>query len=180
MLKKILVASAAVIILFFIVVATRPANYSVTRSTTIIAPAEVVFAQVNNLHNWDAWSPWAELDPDMKQDYEGPEAGVGAVYSWEGNGDVGKGRMTIIESAPDELVGIKLEFFKPMSSTCTTEFAFAPDGDRTSVTWTMSGTNNFAGKAFSLFMNMDKLVGGDFEKGLTKMKATSEALAGHQ
>jgi len=174
MLKKILIAVAVIIVLFLIVVATRPATYAVTRSTTIAAPAAVVFAQVNDFHKWEAWSPWAKLDPEMKVTFAGPDAGVGAVYSWVGNKEVGEGRMTLLTSTPNELIDIKLEFLKPMASTCDTVFSFKPEGEATSVTWTMSGTNNFIGKAFCMFMNMDKMVGGDFEKGLAQMKSVAE------
>jgi hypothetical protein len=175
MFKKILIAVVLIVVVFFIIVATRPANYTVTRSTAVAAPPETVFAQVNDLHKWEAWSPWAKLDPAMKQTYDGAEAGVGAIYSWSGNNDVGEGRMTITDSTPHERVGIKLEFLKPMASTCSTVFTFKPEGEQTTVTWTMTGTNNFIGKAFCMFMNMDKMVGGDFEKGLAQMKSVSEA-----
>jgi Polyketide cyclase / dehydrase and lipid transport len=177
MLKKILIVVALVIVVFVIVVATRPANYTVTRSATMTASTEAVFAQVNDLHKWEAWSPWAKLDPAMKETFEGTEAGVGASYSWAGNKQVGEGRMTITQSRANELVGMRLEFLKPMASTCSTVFSFKSAGDQTAVTWTMSGTNNFVGKAFCMFMNMDKMVGGDFEKGLTKMKTVVETAA---
>jgi len=175
MLKKILVVIAVVIIAFLIVVALQPADFNVTRSTTITAPAKVVFAQVNDLHKWDAWSPWAKLDPAMKQTHEGASAGTGAVYSWTGNKQVGEGRMTITESRTNELIRIKLEFLKPFASINTTEFTFKPEGSQTTVNWSMRGTNNFMAKAFCIFMNMDKMVGGDFEKGLAQMKSVAEA-----
>jgi len=136
-----------------------------------------VFAQVNDFHKWDAWSPWAKLDPNMKQNYEGAPAGTGAMYSWTGNDQVGQGRMTITDSKPSELVKIKLEFIKPWTATNATDFMFTPQGNQTSVKWTMDGDNTFMGKAFGLFMNMDKMVGGDFEKGLAQMKAVAEAAA---
>ena len=175
MLKKILIAVVLIVVVFVIVVATRPADFRVTRSVTIGAPAAVVFAQVNDFHKWDAWSPWAKLDPVMKQTHEGAPAGTGAIYSWVGNSDVGEGRMTITESRPNEMIGIKLEFLKPFAAVNTTEFSFKPEGNQTVVTWSMTGTNNFMAKAFGLFMNMDKMVGGDFEKGLAQMKSVTEA-----
>ena len=175
MLKKILIAVVLLIIVFVIIVATRPADFRVTRSATIAAPAAVLFAQVNDLHKWDAWSPWAKLDPAMKQTHEGSPAGVGAIYSWAGNKEVGEGRMTILESRADELIRIKLEFIKPFAAVNTTEFNFKPEGGQTTVTWDMTGKNNFMGKAFSLFMNMDKMIGGDFEKGLAGLKSVAEA-----
>ena len=175
MLKKILIAFVVLVAGFAGVVAMQPSEFKVERTATIDAPAADVFAQVNDLHKWEAWSPWAKLDPAMKQTYDGAEAGVGAIYSWSGNNDVGEGRMTITDSTPHERVGIKLEFLKPMASTCSTVFTFKPEGEQTTVTWTMTGTNNFIGKAFCMFMNMDKMVGGDFEKGLAQMKSVSEA-----
>jgi hypothetical protein len=177
MLKKIFIAFALIIVVFVIVVATRPADFRVTRSATIAAPAEAVFAQVNDLHKWDAWSPWAKLDPAMKQTHEGTPAGTGAIYSWAGNKEVGEGRMTIIESRPSELIQIKLEFIKPFAAVNITEFTFKPEGDQTAVEWAMTGTNGFITKAFCMFMDMDKMVGSDFEKGLAAMKTTVEAEA---
>jgi hypothetical protein len=129
---------------------------------------------VNDFHNWTAWSPWAKLDPAMKQTYEGAPAGTGAVSTWAGNKDVGEGRMTIIESRPSELIRIKLEFFKPFAATNTAEFTFKPAGDQTAVTWSMAGEKNFMAKAFGLFMNMDKMIGDDFEKGLANLKSVTE------
>lgn len=177
MFKKILIGITVIILVFLLVVGVQPAAFHITRSTTIAAPADVVFAQVNDFHKWDAWSPWAKLDPAMKQTYEGTPTGVGAVYSWVGNQDVGEGRMTITQSRPSELVGIKLEFLKPFAQVNDTEFALKPDGNQTAVTWSMTGTNNFMAKAFGLFMNLDKMVGGDFEKGLAQMKLVAEAAA---
>ena len=179
MIKKILLGIVIVVVVlvvvFVCVTALQPAHYHVERSATINAPAPVVFAQVNDFHKWEAWSPWAKMDPAMKQSYEGPPAGNGAVYSWAGNSQVGEGRMTITESHPSDLIKIKLEFIKPWSATNATDFTFKPQGDQTAVTWTMDGDNNFMGKAFGLFMNMDKTIGGDFEKGLAQMKAVAEA-----
>jgi hypothetical protein len=172
---KILIVLAVLIIVLVVVIATRPAEFRVTRTATISAPAPAVFAQVNDFHNWEAWSPWAKLDPGMTQAYSGAPAGPGAVYTWAGNKKVGEGRMTVLESRPSDLVRIKLEFLKPFAATNTTELTFRPQGDQTVVTWSMNGKNNFMAKAFSLFMNMDKLVGGDFEKGLAQMKSVAEA-----
>ena len=179
MIKKILLAIGIVIIalvvVFVCIVALQPAHYRVQRSATVNAPASVVFAQVNDFHKWNAWSPLAKLDPAMKQTFAGAPSGTGAVYTWAGNSQVGEGRMTITESHPSDLIKIKLEFMKPFAATNATDFTFKPQGNQTAVTWTMDGDNNFTGKAFSLFMNMDKMVGGDFEKGLAQMKAVAEA-----
>jgi hypothetical protein len=178
MSKKILLAVVALVAVFLVVVALQPADFTVTRTATIAAPATSVFPHVNNFHNWNAWSPWAKLDPAMKETYEGPDAGNGAIYSWDGNSEVGAGRMTLVESRSNELVRIKLEFLRPFASVNSTDFIFQPHADKadqTTVTWTMAGKNNFISKAFCLFMNMDKMVGGDFEKGLAQMKSLVES-----
>jgi len=177
MLKKILIALAVIIIVFVIVVAMQPSEYRVTRSATISAPAQAVFAQVNDFHKWEAWNPWGKIDPAMKQSYEGAPAGTGAIYTWTGNNEVGEGRMTLTESRPSELIRIKMEFFKPVAGTSIAEFTFKPEGNQTMVTWSMAGENNFMAKAFGLFMSMDKMIGGQFEKGLAQMKSVVETAA---
>ena len=174
MLVRILVAVVIVLAALAAYVATRPGEFSVTRSASIAAPAPAVFVQVNELRNWPAWSPWAKKDPQMKQTYEGPPAGTGAVTSWVGNKDVGEGRMTIVESRPAELIRFKLEFLEPFAATNSAEFAFKEEGGRTAVTWTMRGRNNFVGKAMCLVFDMDKMVGGDFAAGLAGIKAIVE------
>src|SRR5690242_5637901 len=128
MLKGTLIVLALVMVVFVVIVSLQPDRFTVTRSTIIDAPPSSVFAQVNDLHNWEAWSPWAKLDPAMKLSYEGPAAGTGAGYAWAGNQQVGEGRMTITESRPDELVRLKLEFLKPFAANNTAEFAFKPEG----------------------------------------------------
>ncbi|HEV8340787.1 MAG TPA: SRPBCC family protein [Candidatus Binatia bacterium] len=175
MLKIILIALAVIIIVFVIIVAMQPSEFRVTRSATISGPRSAVFAQVNDFHKWEAWNPWGKIDPAMKQTYEGAPAGTGAVYTWAGNKEAGEGRMTITESRPNDLIRIKLEFFKPFRATNTAEFTFKPEGNQTVVTWSMTGENNFMAKAVHLFMNMDKMVGGQFEKGLASMKSVAEA-----
>ncbi len=175
-LVKILIALAAIAVVLVVVVATRPSEFRVARTARIAAPAPVVFAQVNDFHKWEAWSPWAKLDPAMKQAYEGAPAGTGAVYTWAGNKEVGEGRMTLTESRPSELIKIELEFFKPFATTSTAEFTFKPEGDHTLVTWSMTGQNNFIAKAVHLFMDMDTMVGGQFENGLARMKSVAEAV----
>src|SRR5882757_5057016 len=174
MLRKILIGVAAVIVVFVVVVATRPAAFHIERSASVAAPPEVVFAQVNDFHAWSAWSPWEKLDPQLKRSYEGAAAGPGSMYGWTGNDKVGEGRMTIEKSDKPSLVVIKLEFLKPFAATNTATFTFdrAPEG--TKVTWAMDGTNNFMAKAASLFMDMDKMIGGDFDRGLAAMKTVAE------
>ena len=178
MLKKIGLAIAALVIVLALVIATRPATYRVTRSTTVSAPPAIAYAQVADFHQWDAWSPWAHLDPTMKTSYAGPDGAVGSSYGWKGNDQVGEGRMTIVEARPGEALGIRLEFLKPWQATNSTRFEFTPAATGTQITWTMDGENNFVGKAFSLFTNMDKMIGSDFERGLTGLKKVAEAQSG--
>jgi len=174
MFKKILVVVLILALAVVVVVQFQPAQFRIERSTTIRASAADVFAQVNDLHKWEAWSPWAKRDPAMKQTYEGPPAGTGAVSAWSGNKDVGEGRMTITESQTNELVRIKLEFLKPFKATNVSEFKIQPQGDQSMVTWSMSGENDFMMKAVHLVMSMDKMVGNDFEKGLADLKSLTE------
>lgn len=174
MFPKILAALAVVLLILVIFISMRPGEFSISRSILINAPASAVFPQINNLRNGDAWSPWGKMDPQMKKYFEGPASGVGSTHSWAGNQQVGEGRMTIVESRPDELVRTKLEFLKPFKATNEALFTLKPEGGGTRVTWTMSGKNNFLAKAMSLFMNCEKMVGPEFEKGLASMKAIVE------
>ena len=177
MRKKMLIALyvlAGIVVVFLIVVATRPAQFSVSRNTMISAPAAAVFPHVDELKKWEAWNPWGKIDPAMKLTYSGPPSGVGASYSWAGNSQVGEGRATITESRPNDLVQLRLEFFKPMAGVSTAEFTFKPQGNQTEVTWAMTGKNNFIAKAMCMFMSMDKMIGGQFEKGLQNMKTVVE------
>ncbi len=171
MFKKLLIALVLLVAAFVVVAALQPADFRITRSATIAAPVATVFEQFNDYHRWNAWSPWAKLDPNAKNTFEGPPSGVGASFAWSGNNEVGEGRMTTIESRPNELIRVKLEFTKPFTATNTTEFTFKPEGGQTAVTWTMSGHNNFVGKAMGLIINCDKMVGGQFEQGFENLKA---------
>jgi Polyketide cyclase / dehydrase and lipid transport len=170
----ILIVIAVVVALLIVVIATRPADFFISRSTIISAPPQAVFPQVNDFHNWEAWSPWAKIDPEMKMTFAGPAAGTGAVYTWTGNSKVGEGHMTIVESRASDLVRIKLEFLKPFAATNATEFTFQPQGSQTAVTWSMSGKRNFMTKAMGLVMSMEKMLGGQFDQGLAKMKVIAE------
>ena len=160
---------------FAIIVALQPSEFVVTRSATMNAPPEEVFAQVNDFHAWQNWSPWAKLDPNAKATFEGPESGEGAIFRWAGNDEVGEGNMQITQSTPNERIVMALEFLKPFPASNITEFTFKPEGDGTTVTWTMSGHNNFIGRAICLFMDMDEMVGGQFEQGLANIRAIVEA-----
>ena len=175
MLGYILIAIAVIVVVFVIIVATRPADFRVTRTTKISAPPAVVFAQVNDFHKWEAWSPWAKMDPACQNTFEDAPAGKGAGFAWAGNKKVGAGRMTITESRPSDLILIRLEFLKPFKATNTAEFTFKREGNQTTVTWSMSGKSNFFFKAFGLFVDCDEMVGRDFEKGLAAMKSVTEA-----
>jgi Polyketide cyclase / dehydrase and lipid transport len=175
MITKIVMVMPIVVVAFAGIVALRPSEFRVTRTARMRAPASAIFAQVNDFHKWEAWNPWGKLDPAMKQEYQGAPGGTGAVYTWAGNKEVGEGRMTIIESRPNDLIRINLEFFRPFAATNIAEFSFRPEGDQTAVTWSMSGKNNFMGKAIHLFMNMDKMIGTQFEHGLAQMNSIVEA-----
>jgi len=177
MFRKILIGLAVVVVGLVLVVTSRPSTFHIERSITIAAPPESAFVRVNDFHAWATWSPWEKMDPQMKRTFEGPPSGPGASYAWAGNDKVGEGRMTITDSRPNELIRIKLEFRKPFAATNTAEFAFKPGGDRTAVTWSMFGHNNFMSRAVFLFVDMDKALGSEFEKGLAAMKAAAEASA---
>ena len=148
-------------------------TYSVTRSALIPAPAQDVFPLVNNFHEWTKWSPWEAVDPNMNRTYSGAESGVGAKYAWNGNRKAGSGNMEIVGSQEPDNVNIRLEFTKPFAAVNPTTFTFVPEGTGTRVTWTMTGEHKGIGKVFGLFMNMDKMVGGDFEKGLAALAAAT-------
>jgi uncharacterized protein YndB with AHSA1/START domain len=173
--RKIVLTLLILIVVCVAYINTRPASYHIERTARINAPVATVFPLINDLHQWRTWSPFEKLDPNMKKTFSGPDSGAGAVYAWSGNAQAGEGRMTITDSKPYELVVMKLEFMKPMAATDKAMFRLAPDGDGTRVTWSMDGTHNFLGKTFSMFMNMDKMVGGSFEEGLAKLDTIAQA-----
>ena len=175
MLKIILIALPLVFAVLGTIVALQSSEFRVVRSAILSAPAQALFALVNDFHRWEAWSPWEKLDPALERSYDGAPAGVGTVYSWVGNNQVGEGRMTILESHPNDLIRIKLEFLKPFAATHTADFTFKPEGDRTRVTWNMFGEKNFLSKAIGLFMNMDKMIGDNFEQGLAQLESAAKA-----
>ena len=162
--------------LFCLAVSLRPARYEVVRTKMVTAPPKPIFEQVNDFHKWHAWSPWTSRDPKMKESYEGPKSGVGAKYSWDGNAEVGTGHMTITESDPNKKIRIKLEYTKPYRETKDAEFTFLTEGQQTVVTWSQSGQSHFLAKAYGLFVSIDKMVGGEFETGLDRLKAIAEAI----
>lgn len=168
---------AVAVAILLVVVAMQPANFRVSRAAVLAAPTPAVFAQVNDFHKWLNWSPWEGIDPDLRRSYEGAPSGVGAAYSWAGNNKVGSGRMTILESNPNELIVLRLEFLKPFKATNRTEFSFSAQGGKTSVSWTMTGTNDFMAKGFHMMMNIDRMIGGEFEKGLAKLEKAAQSAA---
>lgn len=174
MIKKILLILAALLAILVIVILNQPEDFSVSRSASIAASPATVHEQVNDFRKWEAWSPWAKLDPNSKTAFEGAESGQGAIFKWSGNNEVGEGSQEIIESKAGELVKIKLVFVKPFAGTSDTEFNFKPEGNGTRVTWTMSGKNDFMGKAISLFMDCETMIGPMFEEGLTNLKSVAE------
>src|SRR5437764_4498035 len=145
--------SVAAVGAFLAFVATRPGTFRFERSTLVAAPAEAIFALLNDFQQWTKWSPYEEKDPNMQRTYGGARTGVGSIYSWAGNKEIGEGKMTILESRPNEQVVIKLEFFKPMKATSQAIFSLKPTATGVSVTWAMTGTQSFMCKAISLFMN---------------------------
>lgn len=175
--RKILLGLFVLLVIFVVLVAMQPKQFRVTRSAVIAAPPAVVFAKVNDLHQWALWSPWERRDLNMKKTFEGPAVGTGAIYAWDGNAEVGAGRMTIVESRPDELVSLKVTFLRPFEATNAIAFTFKPEAAGTQVTWDMVGDNNFLSKAMQLFMDMDAMVGKDFEEGLASLKTVTESVA---
>jgi hypothetical protein len=178
MLVKILIGVAGVLVIFVAVVATRASAYHVERKLEVAAPADVVFGVLNDLHQFAGvlvlfGSPLGKGDPNMQKTFEGPATGVGQSYAWNGK-EAGKGKMTIEESVPGQKVGMKLEFVEPMASTaiCALTLAGTPTGSV--VTWSMDGNHNFIGKAIGVFMDMDKMLGADIEKGLAELKTVAE------
>ena len=170
----ILLALGFIVILFIVIIAGQPDVFALSRSAKFTAPPEKIFPHVNDLHAWEAWSPWAKLDPNAKNSFEGPASGAGAAMKWEGNCKVGVGKMTITDSQPSSVIRFSLDFQKPMQATNTAEFSFLPEGGGTVVTWSMSGKNSLMGKVMGLFMNCEKMVGPQFEKGLASLKALAE------
>lgn len=161
------------ILTFLALAAMQPDEFRVSRSAVINAPPAVVFDKVNDLQNWNSFSPWAKLDPKAKTAFDGPQAGEGATMSWDGNNKVGAGRMTIAESRPSEMVKFNLVFKKPFAGAMTSEFAFRPDDAGTFVTWTSYGKSNFLSKAMSLVYNCDAMMGKYFEQGLANLNDIS-------
>lgn len=173
MLKVIGLVVVLVIVVILGLALTKPNTFRVERSVTINASPEKVATLINDFHQWDRWSPWAKLDPGMKTIYSGSQMGPGAVYEWEGNSKVGKGRMEILSTDPAKTT-VKLDFLKPFESHNMTDFVLVPQGDATRVDWIMTGPMNMMSKVMAVFSGMDKMIGPDFDRGLANMKAAAE------
>ena len=174
MLKKILLGVVVLIGALLLFAATRPNSYAVSRSMTIKAPPDKLFAMVDSFPAWPQWSPYEKLDPNMKKTMGGSPAGVGATYAWSGNKDAGEGSMRIVRSQPPSVVEIQLEFTKPMVGHDTATFTFTPKGDSTTVTWTVRGPNPYMAKLVTIFMSMDSMIGGQMMDGLMTMQKVAE------
>jgi hypothetical protein len=154
--------------------ATRPGTFRVQRSASIRAPASRIFPFINDFHAWAQWSPYEHRDPNMKRTFGPVTSGKGATYAWDGNKNVGAGHMEILDAPAPSRVTIKLDFIRPFEGHNTAEFALEPQGDTTRVTWAMYGPNLYLGKVMGIFINMDKMIGKDFETGLANLKALAE------
>ena len=174
MLKTIALVIVVAIAGILIFAATKPDTFAVQRSTSIKAPPDRIFPLINDFKRWDAWSPWEKKDPAMKRSYGPTTSGKGAHYAWEGNNDVGQGSMDITESVPPSKVALKLDFVKPFEGHNVVEFTLVPRGESTDVTWSMSGPAPFMSKVMQVFVNMDRMIGKDFEAGLASLKAAAE------
>jgi len=174
MLKIIAIVVILLLVALLGFAATKPDMFRVQRATSIKAPPEKIYALLSDLRGWDAWSPYEKRDPDMKRIHSGAASGKGAVYEWDGNRQVGKGRMEITEVSPPSKITIKLDFMKPFEAHNTAEFTLEPKGDATSVTWAMYGPMPFVSKVMSVFIDMDTMIGKDFETGLGNLKAVAE------
>lgn len=178
MVKKILLGFfgllAVAVIVILAIASTQSNELVVSRSSTIAAPPEAVFKVVNDFRLWDKWSPWSKLDPNMKVILEGPAEGVGAIYRWSGNNEVGEGTTSLIASVPNEKIDMKLEFVRPFPGTSDVEFTFTAKDGGTEVTWTMRGEKPFLGKVMGLFMDCEKMCGDQFLEGLANLKSLVE------
>ena len=174
MIKKTLLLIAIFVAGVLGFATTKPDTFSVQREVSIKAPPDKVAALIVDFRNWQLWSPWEKLDPDMKRTYAGPASGKGARYAWQGDDKVGAGRMEITDAATPERTVIKLDFLKPFESHNTTTFALTPDGDSTKVSWTMTGPSPYVSKVMNVFVSMDTMIGKDFDKGLANLKAAAE------
>lgn len=170
-IAAVLVVGVAALLVF---AATRPDHFRVERSARIQAPPEKIFALVNDLHSHAAWSPWEKKDPAMRRSHSGAASGKGAVYAWDGNKDIGAGRMEITESSPPSKVVFRMDFIRPFEARNTAEFTLDPGGEVTTVTWAIYGPSPFVSKVMGVFFSMDSMIGKEFEAGLANLKSLTE------
>ena len=174
MIKIIAIVIVVLVAAVLILAATKPDMFRVQRAASIKAPPEIIFALINDFKRWDAWSPWEKKDAAMKRSYGAATSGKGATYAWEGNKEVGQGRMEIVESSPPSKVTLKLDFLKPFETHNSVEFTLEPQDGATNVAWAMQGDTPYFGKIIHVFINMDRMVGKDFAAGLANLKALAE------
>jgi uncharacterized protein YndB with AHSA1/START domain len=170
---NIIAGLAAIVAAILIFAATRPNTFRIQRSTAIQAPPERIFPIINDHHQWEAWSPWENLDPAMKKTYSGAGNGLGAIYEWQGNNKVGAGRTEITESIQPSRIVMKLDYLKPFEAHNTVEFTLEPQAGGTRITWAMFGSRPYAGKLMGMLFS-DRMVGRMFDDGLTRLKAVAE------
>ena len=173
-IATIAVVIAIAIAVVLILALSKPDIFRIQRVATIKAPAESIFALINDFHRWGSWSPWESKDPAMKRTFSGAESGKGAVYAWEGDKNVGSGRMEILEAFAPQKIVIKLDFFTPFEGHNTAEFTMLPQGDATNITWVMYGPASLMSKVMQVFINLDNMIGKDFETGLANLKRVTE------
>lgn len=174
MIKTIAIVLVLLIAALLIYAATKPDSFRIERTTIIKAPPEKVFSLINDFHQWEAWSPWEKIDPALKRTYSGAASGTGAVYEWDGNKDIGQGRMEITESSPSSKVSLKLDFVKPFEAHNRVDFTLATQDDSTTVTQAMYGPSPYMSKLMTIFFSMEKMVGSKYEEGLANLKALAE------
>lgn len=174
MFKAIVIVVVALLAALLIYAATRPDTFRVQRTASIKAPPEKIFALINDFHSWGAWSPYEKKDPAMKRTLSGAANGKGAVYEWEGNKDIGKGRMEILDASPPSKVTIKLDFVKPFEAHNIVDFTLEAKGEATNVTWAIHGPSPYMSKVMGLFVSMESMIGNDFEAGLAALKTVTE------
>ena len=172
--KIVAAVLALAIVAVLVIAAFKPDTFRVQRRATIKAPPDKIFPLLSDFQRWGAWSPWEKKDPDMKRSFSGPSQGKGAVYAWEGDKNVGTGRMEIVEAVPASRVGLKLDFMKPFEAHNSVQFDLIPKGEMTEVVWNMQGPAPYVAKIMHVFVNMDRMVGADFEAGLANLKSVAE------
>ena len=174
MIKTIALSIAVLLAALLIYAATKPDSFRIERTTAIKAPPEKIFVLINDFHQWESWSPWEKIDPALKRTYSGAASGKGAVYEWNGNKDIGQGRMEIVESSPSSKIVLNLDFVTPFEAHNFVEFSLSAEGDSTTVTQAMYGPSPYISKLMTIFFSMEKMVGDKYEEGLDNLKKLAE------